>query len=224
MDVAWYCYRFDYDRFLRLRPMLRAAATPAALAALTQGFETDFRLQARGDANGDAMNVDTMVEAIVDSLDEGDATLSEARAALVCHLCCRGEPLPFDNGLPRAIAGLQRASGMEEAGELLSAMLTGGRNMEPWMIPSAGLAGFLTPQEASALYVSLVAWRAQAYSRRHTRAGRPVGGLFAAGARLMRHLLNLGPLPEETLRLVGQLLHEAASQQEGIAAVAIRGK
>src|SRR5579871_5139557 len=199
MDVRWYCYRFDYAEYVRIRPALRAATTPAALEALAQGPEVD---------------------AIVETFMAAEISLSEARAAMVQALCCRGEPLPFDPGLPRIIAMLERADGMEEGASLLTGMLSGGRNMEPWLQPSSGLAGFLTPQETSALYVAFVSWRGRTYRRGRQPGNRRVKGLMRGVFGFVRHLLNAGPQPDETLRLMGQLLDDAARHDCGIAAVA----
>jgi hypothetical protein len=194
MDVRWYCYRFGYAEYVRLRPALRAAATAGALEAVAPGPE---------------------VEAIAEALLAGEIALGEARAALVQACCCFGEPLPFDAGLPRIVSTFERIDGMEEAAQLLTGLLSGGRNMEPWLRPSAGLTGFLTPQETSALYVAFVSWRGRTYRRR--RGG---GGLLPALGGLIRNLLGGGPQPEETLRLLGHLLDDAVRHDAGIAAVA----
>ena len=200
MDVCWYCYRFDYDRFLRLRPSLRATTTPAGLAALADGPEVD---------------------AIVDALEEGETTLTQARAALIQALCCQGEPLAFDRGLSRTLAHMARVDGMEDAAHLLTEMLSGGKNLEPWLQPSSGITGFLTPRESSGVYVAYVGWRTRKTDARSAFWRPRKRGFLASGAALVRHLLNSGPEPEDTLRLLGQLLDDAARHQAGIAAVSI---
>jgi hypothetical protein len=201
MNVHWYCYRFDHDFFLRLRPPLRAATTPAALIALAEGPE---------------------VTAIADALEDGETTLTQARTALIQATCCLGEPLPFDRGLPRTLARLARTEGMEDAALLLTEMLSAGRNMEPWLQPSSGIVGFLTPQESSAVYVSFIAWCSRRSGARRTNSQTRKGGLLPGCAGLIRQLLNGGPDPEDTLRLLGQLLDDAAHHRAGIAAVAIQ--
>jgi hypothetical protein len=201
MDIHWYCYRFDYAQYLRLRPALRAATTPAALEAVAGGRDAD---------------------AIIEAFTAEEILLTEARASLVELLCCVGEPLPFDYGLPRIVAGLERATGMEEAAHLLSGLLSGGRNMEPWLLPSSGLTGFLTPQEATALHVSYVAWRSTNHGRRRkTRRRQPQGGIQKCIV-LLQNLLAGGPQPDEIHRLLGQLLEEAARTDCGIAAVSVQ--
>ena len=40
MEVRWRFYRFDYARYLELRPALRSATTPDAFAALADSPET----------------------------------------------------------------------------------------------------------------------------------------------------------------------------------------
>src|SRR5579864_9521859 len=155
MDIRWYCYRFDHALYLRLRPTLRAATTPAALEAVAGG---------------------PMADAIIEAFTAEEIGITEARAALVQLICCVGEPMPFDAGLPRIVAALERSTGMEEAAHLLSGMLSGGRNMEPWLLPSGGLTGFLTPQEATALQVAYVAWRTANHGHRRKKGRRRTWG------------------------------------------------
>src|SRR5690242_18076949 len=121
MEVCWYFYRFDYSRYLTLRPALRAAAVPPSLAAIAQ---------------------DPEMEAAVEALMEGAITIKEARETFVRALCCLGDPLVFDKGFPRVLAALRRHPGSEEAAEILGGMVAGGKNMEPWFYPAPGLAGF----------------------------------------------------------------------------------
>lgn len=200
MQVHWYLYRFDHNLYLQLRPMLRAAVTPEGLEALGEGPE---------------------VEAIADALEAQEMSLTEARSALVQALCCVGEPVPFTMELSRLISTLERTPGMEEGAALLGEMLSGKR-LEPWLLPSAGLSGFLTPQDASAVHVAYTSASPRALRRRSGRRVRR-GGLIRNGGAwcidLVRHLCGLAPRSEEMLRLLGALLAESTQHGCGIAAV-----
>lgn len=204
MDVCWYFYRFDYDRFLLLRPSLRSATIPAAFAGLTDSPET---------------------QAVVDALMEGAMSIPEARIAFMQAACFLGDPLDFDKGLPRCIASLHRQRGREDAAELLGELLAGGKNMEPWLKPS-GLTGILTPEEtltvAHAYETAGTGARNQGRAYRiggsRVRRGGLVGAIFGFAATLFGRT----PQKEEMLRLIGDLAREAATNGEGIIVVATR--
>jgi hypothetical protein len=198
MEVRWRFYRFDYRRYLELRPALRAATTPEAFAALADSPET---------------------QAIVDALLEDAISLAEARQAFVQAACCPGDPLPLDSGFPRFVGALARRRGAEEAAELLTEMAAGGKNLEAWLLPAAGLIGFLTPEETARLYRSYAV-----LSRRGLgmgQAGRARrGGLLGGVTGFLRSLFDRGPQMQEMLPLLGSLIEEAVENGEGLAAVA----
>src|ERR1041385_7903025 len=104
MTACWYFHRFDYTRYLALRPKLRAAVAPAAFESLADSLE---------------------IETIVEALENRELSLLEAKQACVQELCCRGEPIPFQKGFPSFIASLSRSREVEEGTELLSQMLAG---------------------------------------------------------------------------------------------------
>lgn len=201
MEVCWLFYRFDYDRYLAMRPALRSATTPPAFAVLAIGPET---------------------EAIVDALVDGKATLLEAREAFVRSLCCLGDPLPFDKGFPRILAALGRYPGAVEAAELLGEMVAGGKNMEPWFYPAPGLVGLLTPEETAALHHSFarVAGQGHLIAGKRKRRRKRRGGLIGACAGFLRLLLDLDPEPDEMVDLLGELIDDAARRGQGIAVAA----
>ncbi|HZO91374.1 MAG TPA: hypothetical protein VFB38_23830 [Chthonomonadaceae bacterium] len=201
MAVCWYFYRFDYARYLALRPALRSATQPAAFAAIAEGAET---------------------EAIVTSLEEGTLTLSEARNAFVQAVCCLGDPLILERGLPRFVAALRRRRGAEDAAELLGELLTGGKNMETWLLPASGLIGFLTPEETQMLrnYYATVPRRGSLRWGTARRRGVRRGGLVGACVGFVARLFDRGPQLEEMLPLLGDLIEEAANASEGLAVVA----
>src|SRR5437879_4486361 len=126
MSACWYFYRFDYARYLALRPTLRAAVSPASFECLADDRET---------------------ETIVEAVENREMSLLEAKQAIVQELCCRGEPIPFQKGFPCFVAALGRNYEVEEGTELLAQILAGGKNLEAWLLPAGGLNGFLTPEE-----------------------------------------------------------------------------
>jgi hypothetical protein len=201
MEAGWYFYRFDYGRYLALRPALRSATTPAAFGALAVGQET---------------------EELATALLADEITLPEARNAFIQAVCCVGDPLNLDAGLSRFVTALGRRSGSEDAAELLGEMLTGGRNMEAWLLPASGLAGFLTPEETQALLLSYRARPSRGRLRRTTGQGkrRRRGGLVGVCVGFVSRLLDRGPQWDDMYHLLGNLIEEAARHGEGIAVVA----
>jgi hypothetical protein len=202
MSICWYIYRFDYGRYLELRPLLRCATTPEALMALVEGPET---------------------EAIAQAAVERAIPLPEARHGFVQSLCCLGDPLLFDRGFPRLVASLGRRRAAEDAAELLREVLAGGKNLESWMLPAPGLVGFLTPDETAALHrdYSVLKLARLGMGRAGRKRRKRRGGLFGTIGAFLRLLLDRGPQPDDVLRLLGDLIEEAAGQEEGIAVVAL---
>jgi hypothetical protein len=200
MGVSWYFYRFDYERYVEVRPALRSATRPGAFSAISETPE---------------------MQTIVESLSDGLITPSQARHGFVESLCCLGDPLPFDRGFPRFIAAMARRSSAADAAELLGSMVAGGKNMEAWLLPASGLVGFLTPPETVRLqeaYASLRR-RGRLGSGRHGKRLRH-GGLVGAIVGFGRSLLDRGPQPDEMLRQLGDLIDEAVEDGDGIAVVA----
>lgn len=199
MAVCWYFYRFDYARYLMLERSLQVATTPEALADLLE---------------------DVAAESIAEDLAMRAISLSEARQLLIQTACCLGEPLPFDRGFPRFIATLGQGKGAEDVAELLSDLL-GGRNLDSWLAPPASLLGFLTTAETAALHAGYSDLSRRGRLRLGRRRGRRRrGGVWGATVAFMRRLFDLGPLPEDIWRLLGNLLAEAVEQEQGIAVVA----
>lgn len=201
MQVSWNFYRFDYARFLMLRPLLRAASMPEAFAAFGEGAE---------------------VEVIAEAVAEQSLTLEEARNALILVLCCEGDPLPVDASFPRFVAALSRRRGAEDAAEMLGGLVSGGKHVEAWMAAEDGITGLLTPDETMQLYAAcqpLLSRRGRSLSQVGGRQGRRTrrGGLVGACINFARHLFNLGPLPDDLLLLLGMLLKESQANEQGIA-------
>lgn len=197
MSVSWNFYRFDYARFLELRPELRAAQEPDEFTVLSENDIT---------------------EAVVAALNFGEIEPAYARNVFVQTLCCRGEPLLLDPGLLRIVARLAHARGTEDLGEQLEALMGGGTNLEPWLAPTAalpiGFLGFLTPQQTEALHATYGdVFRTGGKSRKRRRRGGVVG---KAGA-FLRQLFVMELKPEESLGLLGELIADAAERKQGIA-------
>jgi hypothetical protein len=197
MEVRWRFYRFAYMRYLELRPALRSATTPDAFAALADSPET---------------------QAIVDALLENAISLTEARQAFVQATCCPGDALPLDSGFPRFVGALARKRGAEDAAELLTEMAAGGKNLEAWLLPAAGLIGFLTPEETMRLYQSYAVLSRGSLAGQARRVRR--GGLLGGMTGFLRILFDRGPQMQEMLPLLGSLIEEAVENGEGIAVIA----
>ena len=150
----------------------------------------------------------------------GDLTPEEARAEFVQALCCVGAPIPFNTGLVRLVAAMQREYDLDASAEILNAMLSGSHNIEPWLQPGSGLVGFLTPGEVYSIHTAWVAADLRAL-RRVRLAGRRRrrGGVLGPVLRLLQHLRAGGPQPDETFRLLFSLLEDAVGSADGIAAM-----
>lgn len=211
MQPCWNFYVFDYARYLALRPLLRAANTPDAFAALLDRPEAEGIDNAGGDA---------LVQAVADA----SLSLEQARNAFVHAVCCVGEPLPIEATFPRFVAALARRGGAEDAAETLGALVSGGRPFEDWMRDPQGLIGWLTPEETGILARDckpLLEKRGRSMAS-VGKGGRRIrrGGLVGGCVRFVRHLFNSGPLPDDVLRLLGRLLQEAHSEDYGLAVTA----
>jgi hypothetical protein len=198
MEVRWRFYRFDYARYLELRPALRSATTPVAFAALADGPET---------------------QAIVDALLENAISLTEARQTFVQVACCPGDPLPLDKGFPRLVGALARKRGAEDAAELLAEMAAGGKNLEAWLLPATDLIGFLTPEETARLHQSYAVLSRGGLRMGQARRVRR-GGLLGGMTGFLRNLFDRGLQTQEMLPLLGSLIEEAVENGEGIAVIA----
>lgn len=195
MSVSWQFYRFDYSRYLELRPLLRAAELPEEFLPLSENAVT---------------------EALIEALNYGEIDAVSARNAFVQTLCCLGQPLPLDPGLLKIVSQLAHTRGTEDLGEQLEALLGGGLNLEPWLTPASVLLGFLTPEQTQLLHVTYnPVFRTGGKGRKRRRRGGLVGKVGA----FLRQLLALELKPEESLALLGGLIADASEQNEGIAVV-----
>lgn len=194
---GWRFYRFDYTRYVALRPALRSATTPQAFAAVADNPRTD---------------------AIVDALMEEEITLLEARHAFIEATCCLDEPLSLDHHLPRLLSVLARRRGAEDIADTLSELLAGQKNKESWLLPSHGLIGYLTPAQTEELHEHLVRLR-QSRSRVPGKRRRH-GGWLSGLHGFLRGLLSNAPEAEELLELLSTLTENALAHGDSIAVVA----
>jgi hypothetical protein len=200
MVDGWNFYRFDFAKYVAVRPVLRVATTASVLAGLVEDAET---------------------QAIVDALSDGEIPPLEARQAFVKAACCVGEPLFVDRGFPRLLAGLTRHRDGAEVAELLGELLAGKKNLEPWLMPPAGLTGFLNPQETRQM-VGYLSRYVAAGGFREGRAGRGGGGpLWTASFRFVLRLFDRAPQSHDLLLLLEDFFEEAVRRKEGVAVVAI---
>ncbi len=197
MSVYWQFYGFDYERFLSIRKDLRAADS-------ARDFEP--------------MNENAMTDAILSALESGEMKPSVARSAMIQTLCCTGEPLLLDAGLLRIVSRLAHNRDTEDLGEQLEALLGGGTNLDSWLHPTEALSGFLTPQQTIALHTKYgqVLRRGGAVKGRRRRQG----GLVGKTEDFLRQLFAMEARPEESLRLLGELIAAAAEVGQGIAVTA----
>lgn len=203
MSVSWQFYRFDYSRYLALRPVLRAAELPEEFMALPEELF--------------AGSENAVTDAIIQALNFGEIDHEQARNALVQTLCCPGQPLQLDPGLIRAVAALAHARGTEDLGELLQDLLSGRLNLELWLSQDGPLLGFLTPEQTVHLHMTYsTVFRAGGKSRKKRRRG----GLLGKVSAFVRQLLALEMNPEESLILLGELIASAAERNEGVAVTA----
>lgn len=200
MRTCWNLYRFDYARYLEMRPHLRPACLPEEFLAFLPGPE------------GEALAV---------AVDEERLALEAARNAVVQWLCCVADPLPIDSGFPRFLALMARHRGGEEAGELLSDLVSGGRGTEEWLHDPGGMMGLLTPEETQVLYVAcgvlLGKSGTSAARRRTSRRGPPRGGLLNVCARFLRNIFLSTPRHEDLLFLLEAYLKSAVVNGQGLA-------
>jgi hypothetical protein len=195
MEVSWTFYRFDYARFTRLRPLLRAAGAPEDLEAVAYSPE---------------------LRSILDALDDGDISFCDARGAIVREACCVGEALELGHGALHEVAALRENPRTERAGEILTALLTGHASNEPWLAETTLVLGIIAPDETRALCDSLmsVRWPGARHGRRRH------GGLVGSVRGFFAGLLGRGPEQDESLLLLRDLVQEAASTNCGISLVA----
>ncbi len=187
----WYLYHFDFERYLELRPILGRAHDPASLEPLVQDTET---------------------QTIYDELLEGSITLAVARHAMVETLCCIGEPLVFARELSRLVSHLSKIKEGIEASIILSELLSGGYNLDKWLLPPCKTYGFLKPSQTVELAESLLY-----YLKKRKR--KPGHGILRFLHRILLGLTDAPPPERDTLEHLTPFIVEAAENGFGVAVV-----
>lgn len=191
--------RFDYARYVELRPKLRVAVLPAHFEA----FCTTPELQ----------------ESLL-ALEEELIAPELLRQEIVRAECCRDEPLQLDTAFPRFVRELAQRSKTSDAAILLSELLAGQRHLESWLCAEGGMLGILMPDDVISLEVNLLALVHRGYMGSRTGRKRRRGGLMGRVGSFLRGLFALSPSEEELLFLLDDLLHNATHNGEGLVLIA----
>jgi hypothetical protein len=136
MALRWSLFEFDWNRFQRLAPRLKAAWRTGDFTA----FESPDELRALA------------------RFDEG-ATAEDICNALVVELCSTGEALIFEVGLPALALWFRRRAGGEELSETLGGLLSAESNISPWFRSRRGLVGILNPTQTAELAAAFSRFR-----------------------------------------------------------------
>jgi hypothetical protein len=201
MTAVWNLYRFDYYRFLQLRPQLRTAVDADEFAAIDAGPGAD---------------------AIVEALIERELDGIQARQAMLIACCCVGDPMPCPRHLPAVLKRLLQHAQAEAGADLLIDAIAGARNMESWLQPRGQLVGFLTPDETRSVLDAYVLADASArLARRKSHRPARHGGVLHVLLTFLRRAFDRDLPAEELYRLLGELLEEAVSHGNGIAVVSV---
>lgn len=191
MRTNWYLYHFDFERYLELRPLLGRATDPTWIEPLVRDAET---------------------QTIYDELIEGAITLEIARHAMVETQCCVGEPLVFSKEIPLLVSSLGKHKEGTEAATILSELLSGGHNLDKWLLPPRKTYGFLKPSETTELAESLLYYlKKRRRKRQH--------GLFRTIYRMLLVLFDAPPSSRDTLEHLTPFVVEAMENGLGIAVV-----
>ena len=195
MATIWQLYRFDYEEYLQLKPVLSRANSTEDLLEIA---ETQNLI------------------AIANALEDNEIEIEEARQAFVLARCCLGEATIFDRSFLRLITKLRRDLDTEDVADLLGEALAGGKNFEWWLGSPGELLSFLTPNETLRLQKSFPA------ENDHKNRNRRSGGPFQPATRLLRRLFDLPPSFAEMMASLTDLVCYAAARQEGIVFISER--
>ena len=195
MKVYWSFYLFNYEHYLEILPILRKAESGEDLRPLCLERANEF---------------------IEEDIENQFLSISEARAEILVTQCCIGEPLALDRSFVRFASA--HAEEDNDAGiQLLGELLSGGKNMDPCLLPASRLMGFLTPDETLVLYTTCVPTANPNRRSGRRKKRRRIGGVVGACIRFVRLLLDREPHGEELFALLLELLAEAVRRGDGIA-------
>lgn len=199
MAICWYFYRFDYAAYTVFRPALRSATTPAAFATLADCPDT--------------------LE-IVEELLHRDITVETAKHKFVLAKCLLGDPMPIDTSFARFVAGLARRKGFEDAADVLSELIEGGKNRETWLAGDSGISGYLKPEELvllECLHDGVPKRnRLGATGSPERRRAAQRGGILGAGANFARQLIVPLSAEDDMLIELCELLNASNAHHDGI--------
>ena len=143
--------------------------------------------------------------------------LSKVTRAATFNECCRDEPLALDSTFLHFVRELAHRPKTDSAAVLLSELIAGNKNIEPWFDADAGLMGILTPDETRTLAADLrPLFRRGSFGSRAGRKRRR-GGLLGIIRGFLRGLFASPPSEEEILSLFGDLLKDAVRESHGLA-------
>ena len=195
MASTWLITRFDYRRYVSIRPLVRPARDAAAF------HKAAF---------------DSSTEAIARSVEEGALSPADARAAFVQSACCVGQPLTFDGGLPRLVIELGRMDGGDQASEILESVVAGAHNLENWLGAGSGLLGFLKPDEVRLLNDAFAL--CPSVSNAAFRTG---GGVLSHLLGFTRRMVDKRPEWHEMLVPLSEFITDAVQREDGIAVLEV---
>lgn len=194
MQVRWRVYRFNYNKYIEIRPTLRAAPQAADLESLSESPE-----------------LDSLVVRIAD----GKTSPANAIQTFVISLCCCGAPVYLDRRFVRTVKSLSNSQSTRQIGETLHSIVRGSANIEPWLASAAGgpLQGFLTTEQTAELH--------SLFRPHMERLRLHDQGLVHGLRHILRLLLNHDFDRVSTLRSIAEQLATAQENGEGIAVVSV---
>ncbi len=187
MTGRWSLHLFDWEKYDRLAPLLREAVATDLFSDI-------------GDEEADSL---------LEDISE-DAAPEEICNALIMELCVAAESATFDSGLPEIILWLRRQRSAEDAADTLAALISGGRNIEPWLACDEGLVGLLTREETQDVGQALDSF----YNSCKPAEKSPT--LFAGA---MTRLFSTTNPADENIQDLLEIVREASERGSGLAAI-----
>ena len=201
MAITWHLYRFDYEEYLQLKPLLSVANSSESL---------------------DAIAITQNLKAVTDALINEEIDIAEARQAIVLSKCCLGEPIHLDRAFLRYLTKLRRDHNTEESAEIIGEALAGGANLESWLQPPGELLSFLTPHETKRLNQSLPNQNQSSSGDGSAPRKKANSSAFSSFTSILKRMFDFAPSSEEAFDLFSDLIEIASERNEGIVFVSVR--